>query len=339
MRIGLFIGEATGARTSVDDLLASARAAEAQGFATGWVPHIPWSLDGLTAVALAGQATSRIELGTAVMPTYSRHPLAMAQQALSAQAAANGRVALGIGPSHAVVIEGMYGLEYERPAAHTREYVEFLRAAFAGTGYVSHHGEFFRVDAMLVVPGAEPPMPILVAALAPLMLRLAGELTDGTITYWANEQAIGDHVVPRITKAADGAGRPVPRVVAGVPVAVVADPDAARERAAQVFTAYEAIPTYQRILGRSGDAAPADVAVIGTETQVVARLRAFADAGATDLCAAPMGLDDDRDASARRTVELLASHGAGAVTGDGRRSPSHRVSRGPSPSAARTRCR
>lgn len=319
MRVGIFIGDASGARTTVDELVASARAAEAAGFATGWVPHIPWSLDGLTAVALAGRVTERIELGTAVMPTYTRHPLAMAQQALSAHAASNGRVALGIGPSHPVVIETMYGLTYDRPAAHTREYVEVLRRAVQASvahgtpdgEFVAFDGEYFQVKSMFVVPGADRPMPILVAALAPLMLRLAGEVTDGTITYWANERAVGEHVVPRLTRAAEAAGRPPPRVVVGIPVAVVRDPVAARQRAAQLFASYENIPTYQRILGRS-DAAPADVAVIGTEDEVLARLRGFADAGATDLCAAPLGLDDDRAESARRTVALLAS------TADGR---------------------
>ena len=189
MRIGVFIGDASGARTSVDELLAAARTAEARGFTTGWVPHIPWSLDGLTALALAGQVTRRIELGTAVMPTYPRHPLAMAQQALSTQAATNGRLALGIGPSHPVVIERMYGLEYQAPARHTREYVDVLRAAFACTGNVEYHGEFFDFSSMLDVPGVSP-APVFVAALAPLMLKLAGEVADGTITYWANERAL-----------------------------------------------------------------------------------------------------------------------------------------------------
>ena len=306
MRIGVFIGEVSGARTTVDDLLVAARDAEARGFASGWVPHIPWSLDALTALALAGQVTTRIELGTAVVPTYPRHPLAMAHQAMSTQAATAGRLALGVGPSHPVVIEGMYGLAYDAPARHTREYVEVLRAAFACTGHVEYHGEFLDFSSMLEVPGATP-APILVAALAPLMLRLAGEVADGTITYWANERALGDHVVPRITHAASTAGRPSPRVVVGLPVAVVADRDAARERAAKLFTTYNAIPTYQRIMGRGGDAAPEDIAVIGTEANVVARLRSYADAGATELCAAPLGLDDDRDGSHRATLDLLAS--------------------------------
>jgi alkanesulfonate monooxygenase SsuD/methylene tetrahydromethanopterin reductase-like flavin-dependent oxidoreductase (luciferase family) len=173
LRVGIFIGDATSHRTTVEELLANARWAEEHGLATGWVPHIPWSLDGLVALALAGQVTSRIELGTAVMPTYPRHPLAMAQQALSTQAACNGRLALGIGPSHPVVIERMHGLAYERPIRHLSEYVAILDAASAGPGMVKFDGELYHVDALLDVPGATP-VPVLVAALAPQMLRLAG---------------------------------------------------------------------------------------------------------------------------------------------------------------------
>ena len=306
MRIGVFIGDVSGRRTGVDELLDAARDAEARGFTTGWVPHIPWSLDVLTALALAGQVTTTIELGTAVMPTYPRHPLAMAQQALSTQAATGGRLALGIGPSHPVVIEGMHGLTYAAPARHTREYVEIMRAAFAGTGNVEYHGEFFDFASMLEVPGASP-APVLVAALAPQMLKLDGEVADGTITYWANERALTDHIVPRITRAADAAGRPAPRVVVGLPIAVCEDLDAARERAARIFSTYNAIPTYQRIMARGGDATPEAIAIIGTEAAVTARLRAYADAGATDLCAAPLGLDTDSEASRARTMDLLAS--------------------------------
>jgi F420-dependent oxidoreductase-like protein len=306
MRIGVFIGDVSGARTAIPELLENARAAEARGFTTGWVPHIPWSLDALTALALAGQVTDRIELGTAVVPTYPRHPLAIAQQAMSTQAATDGRLVLGIGPSHPVVIENMFGLSYDQPARHTREYVDVLRLAFAGTGHVEYHGGFFDFSSMLEVPGSSP-APLLVAALAPLMLRMAGEVSDGTITYWSDERALTDHVVPRITKAADNAGRPAPRVVVGLPVAVVDGVEAARERAATLFATYKAIPTYQRILARGEGAGPEDVAVIGTERDVRARLRAYADAGATDLCAAPLGLGSERDASWRDTVDLLAS--------------------------------
>src|SRR5947208_3043371 len=153
MRLGIFIGDASGERTDAEALGANAAEAEELGFATGWVPHIPWSLDGLIALTVAGAATSQIELGTAVMPTYPRHPVAMAQQALSAQAVSGGRVALGIGPSHPIVIEGMHGMPYTSPARHTGEYVEVLKAAFRAPGQVSYEGEFFRVNALLQVPG------------------------------------------------------------------------------------------------------------------------------------------------------------------------------------------
>lgn len=306
MRVGVFIGEATGERTSIDQLLANAADAEARGFATGWVPHIPWSLDALTALALVARETSTLELGTAVVPTFPRHPMSLAQDALTVQAVAGGRFTLGIGPSHPVVIEKMYGLSYDKPAAHTEEYVEVLQACFAGTGQVDHDGDRFHVHAMLAVPGGSP-VPILVAALAPRMLELTGRLADGTITYWADEAAVGDHVVPRITAAASAAGRPDPRVVVGLPVAVVDDVATARERAGKLFAAYESIPTYQRILDRGDATSPVDVAVIGTEAQVRERLSRFADVGATDLCASVLGLGDDRDASRRRTLDVLAS--------------------------------
>jgi F420-dependent oxidoreductase-like protein len=306
MRLGIFIVDAGSIRTSVDELLSNAREAEELGFATGWVPHIPWSLDALIAVALAGQVTSRIELGTAVVPTYPRHPVAMAQAAMSAQAACNGRAVLGIGPSHSVVIERMHGLKYERPARHTGEYVEALKLAFHGTGHVSHHGDFFDIEAILEVPGSSD-MPVLVAALAPRMLRMAGTFADGTITYWANEQAIAEHVVPTIALAAAEAGRPAPRVVAGIPVAVVRDVDAAKARAAKYFAGYDAIPAYQRIRSEGGGVSLPDVAIIGDEATVAARLHAFRDAGATDIAASVVGLDDDREKSAQHTLEFLAS--------------------------------
>lgn len=306
MRVGVFVGEASGERTTVDQLLANARDAEARGFATAWVPHIPWSLDALTALAIAARETTTIELGTAVVPTFPRHPMSLAQDALSVQAISGGRLVLGIGPSHPVVIENMYGLSYEKPAAHTEEYVEVLQACMAGTGQVAHDGERFSVHAMLDVPGGSA-APILVAALAPRMLELTGRLAAGTITYWADERAIGDHVVPRITAAAEAAGRPAPRVVAGIPVAVVDDVDAARAKAAKLFGVYEAIPTYQRILGRGDATSPVGAAVIGTEAEVRRRLQAFADAGATDLCASALGLGGDRAASRAETLDVLAS--------------------------------
>ena len=278
MRIGMFIVETGPEPTPVASLLANARWAEQAGLATGWLPHIPWSLDALTAATLAGGETERLELATGVVPTYPRHPLALAQQALSTQAACGGRLTLGIGPSHPVVIEKMFGLGYDAPARHVRSYLEVLDAAFAGTGQVDVENEDYTVHALLAVPDSSP-VPVLVAALAPLMLRLAGERSAGTILWMADERAVGEHVLPRLRAAADAAGRPVPRVVAGLPVAVCDDAAAGRERAARLFALYGDIPTYRRILDRGGASGPGDVCVVGDEATVTARLRSYRDAG------------------------------------------------------------
>ncbi len=309
MRIGVFVSETSAELTDISSLVENAIAAEAAGFTTAWVPHIPWSLDALTAVTIAAGSTSTIELGTAVVPTYSRHPLAMAQQALSTQAAAGGRLALGIGPSHQMVIEGMYGLSYEHPIRHVREYVEVLEAAFEGTGRVDHDGDLYSVHAMLTVPGATS-APILLAALAPLMLRLAGERTDGTITWMADERAIGEHVVPRITAAAESAGRPAPRVISGLPVCVHPDETEARERAAHAYQVYGQIPTYRRMLDRGDAEGPGDVCIAGDEAAVTAQLRSHRDAGVTELAATIFTVGRtpaERAASRQRTFDHLAS--------------------------------
>jgi F420-dependent oxidoreductase-like protein len=205
-----------------------------------------------------------------------------------------------------VVVEHMHGLSYARPFTHTREYVEILERAFAGPGQVHFEGEEYRVNALLDVPGATP-VPLLLAALAPRMLHLAGSRTAGTITWMADERAIAEHVVPRCTAGAIEAGRAHPRVVAGLPVAVCDDAAQGRERAARLFSVYGDIPTYQRILAAGDAAGPADVCAVGTEAQVRTRLEQFRDAGVTDLAAATFAVGDDRTASLRRTHELLAS--------------------------------
>ena len=306
MKIGIFISDTGGERTGVEEVQRRARWVEENGFTSAWVPQIPWSLDALTALVLAAEVTEHIELGTAVVPTYPRHPLALAQQALSVQAASGGRLTLGIGPSHPVVVENMHGLSYARPYTHTREYLEVLERAMAGPGQVHFEGEEYQVNALLDVPGATP-VPILIAALAPKMLALAGSRTEGTITWMADERSIADHVVPKLLAAAIDAGRATSRVVAGTIVAVCDDAAEGRERAGRLFGVYGAIPTYQRILATGDSEDPSDVCVVGTESQVKARLEALRDAGVTDLAAATFAVGDDRSASLRRTHELLAS--------------------------------
>jgi F420-dependent oxidoreductase-like protein len=297
-------------REKVPKVIADAEAAERAGFASIWVPQLPGDFDALTAIALMGHATTRVEIGTAVLPIQSRHPVAMAQQSLSTQAACGGRLTLGLGASHHWIVADMLGLAYERPAHQMRNYLEVLNAAFAGPGPVDVENEGYRVHNPLDI--TDIPTPILVAALAPVMLRVAGELASGTILWMADERAIAEHVIPRITKAAAGVGRPAPRIVAGVPVAVCSkdEVDGAREWANQLLGHAEYSPNYQRLLERGDATDVGDILAAGDETAIIDRLRSFKDAGVTDLSVRVLPLGRDRAArieSRRRTEAFLAS--------------------------------
>jgi F420-dependent oxidoreductase-like protein len=313
MRVGLMIGSdrerPRGERLTglVDD----AQAAEQAGFGSMWVPQIPGYLDAMTALALMGQQTSRIELGTAVVPVQTRHPVVMAQQALTTQVACQGRFTLGIGPSHHWIIEDQFGLPYERPAHLMREYLQVLNPALSGPGRVDVENDLYRVHGPIDV-GDPVPMPVLIAALAPVMLRIAGEQTAGTILWMADERAIGEHVVPRITKAAAGVGRPAPRIVAGVPVALCANSevDAARQFASEFLGHAELSPNYLRLLEHGDATDVGDVMAAGDESTVLERLRRFREVGVTDLAARVVPFGADRPArveSRRRTQQFLST--------------------------------
>jgi len=312
LRIGLMIGPEKGRyREKVGRLVADAGSAEERGFTSIWVPQVPNDFDALTAIALMGRATSRVELGTAVMPIQTRHPIAMAQQALANQAVCAGRFTLGLGPSHHWIVTDMLGLPYDRPARRMRNYLEVLHAAFAGPGPVDVENDDYRVHNPLDVTDIVP-TPILLAALAPVMLGLAGELASGTILWMADERAIGEYVVPRITKAALAAGRPAPRVVAGVPVALCRDDEVAGARAwaNQSLGHAEYSPNYQRLLEHGDATDVGDLLAAGNEQAVADRLRSFRDAGVTDLAVRVLPLGGDRDAriaSKQRTLTLLSS--------------------------------
>jgi F420-dependent oxidoreductase-like protein len=314
MRIGLMIGPERGRYGSkIDRMRRDGRWAEEAGFATVWLPQIPDEFDCLTAATLVGAETSRIEIGTAVVPVQPRHPIALAQQALSVQAVCEGRLRLGLGVSHHWIIDEMLGLPYERPVPTMRSYLDVLDRAFAGPGPVDVENEMFRVHNPLDITDVTP-TPVLLAALGPLMLRLAGERTDGTILWMADERAIGTHIAPHITRAAEAAGRPAPRIVAGVPVCLCRDDevDAAVERTNRILAEAEVSPNYQRLLDQGDAREVGDILAAGSEAAIEKRLRAFADAGATDVSIRVVPLGDNRDellASLRRTREYLASLG------------------------------
>ena len=316
MRLGLMIGsdKVRARKDRLAGLIDDAQAAERAGFSSFWIPQVPGYLDAMTAVALAGQVTQRIEFGTAIVPLQTRHPIAFAQQALTTHGACAGRFSVGVGPSHHWIISDQLGLPYERPAQLVRDYLEVLNAAFSGPGPVDVENDSYRVHSPIDV--TEPGSPhILLAALGPAMLRIAGEHASGTILWMADERAIGGHVVPRITAAADAAGRPAPRVVAGVPVTLCSegDVDDARAYASDVLGHADFSPNYVRLLEHGDAEDVGDTMAAGDEAAVIARLRRYRDAGVTDLAArvVPLGTDAAaRGASQRRTQEFLASIGS-----------------------------
>jgi len=296
MKIGLFFEDLG----SADEAVRVAVAAEHDGFDAVWIAQI-FRIDALTGIALAGKETARIELATGVVPVYPRHPHALAQQAATVQSACGGRFVLGLGVSHELVVEGIWGLSYDKPARYMREYLSVVRPLLT-EGNVAFSGEVFRVSAGLQIDNV-PPTPIVIAALAPAMLRIAGEFADGTVTWMTGVKTIETHVAPRIRAAAKAAGRPEPRICVGLPIAVTDDAPGARARAAQLFQVYGLLPNYRRMLDREGAEGPADVAIVGNERDVEQRLRALAAAGATDF-AARIFPGDDKD-SLPRTRELL----------------------------------
>src|SRR6266568_1575953 len=257
-----------------------------QGVATAWCSQI-FGPDALTSLAVVGREVPGIELGTAVVPTYPRHPMVLAAQALTTQAISGGRLTLGIGLSHQLVIEGMFGHSFEKPVRHMREYLSILMPLIH-EGTVSFRGETLSANGSLNIAGATP-FPVLIAALGPQMLELAGAVADGTVTWMTGPGTLASHTVPAITKAAEQAGRPPPRVCVGLPVCVTDDPDGARERAARAFAVYDSLPSYKAMLDREGATGPADVAIVGDKATVAGAVRRLADVGTTDFAAVEYG--------------------------------------------------
>jgi F420-dependent oxidoreductase-like protein len=312
--IGIAVGDVRGPASLEQVVGQVAEAAEA-GFGTAWSAQAPgW--DALTTLALAGARVPGIGLGTAVVPVPQRHPLVLASHALTVQAAVGGRLTLGIGAGVAAMTQGMYGLPADRPARRMREYLPVLRSLLAG-GEVAHRGETLTAAGAAGVPGVPPPS-VLLAALGPAMLRIAGTLADGVVTWMTGPKTLAGHVVPEVTKAAEAAGRPRPRVVAGVLVCVTDDETGARERLEERFGLAGRVPEYRATLDREDASGPADVAVVGGEDTVARALHRLADAGVTELLATPFG---DGTEQARTIGLLAASQGRPRLPGGGPRDP------------------
>jgi len=300
MRIGTFLAEPEGP-DALGALADQLRVAAEDGFASAWMSQI-FGLDALTALAAAGREVPGIELGTAVVPTYPRHPAMLAQQALTANLAVGGRLALGIGLSHQIVIESMYGYSFDKPARHMREYLEVLLPLVAGDP-ANFDGATVHAHIGLSLPRSPRKLPVLLAALAPRMLRLAGERADGTVLWMTGPATVRDYVMPSITAAAAGVGRPTPRVVCALPVCVTDDPLQARADADKAFAIYGQLPSYRAMLDREGAAGPGGVVIAGDEDAVGAQIRSLAEAGVTDFVAAEYA----RGPAGPRTRMLLRS--------------------------------
>jgi F420-dependent oxidoreductase-like protein len=297
MRIGIFGDTAS---RSIDEVIADAAACEADGFTTYATSHI-FGYDAMDLLSIVGHAVPRIELATGVVPTYSRHPVAMAQQALTVQAASGGRFVLGIGLSHQIVIETMWGMSFDKPVRHMREYLSILMPLLH-EGRVSFKGETMSTELTLTFEHRVP-CPVVVAALGTQMLKLTGRMADGTVTWMTGPATLASHTVPTITAAAEAAGRPAPRIFAALPTCVTNDVAAARDRAAKTFQVYGFLPSYRAMLDREGAEGPADVALAGPEGEVDKQVRALADAGVTDFVASIFGTGEEQ----ARTRELLKS--------------------------------
>jgi F420-dependent oxidoreductase-like protein len=284
----------------LDDVVGQVQRAADAGFASVSASQI-FGYDALTLLAVAGQRVPGIELVTGVVPTYPRHPIMLAGQALTVQAATGGRLTLGIGLSHEVVIEGMFGYSFDRPARHMREYLSALVPLLHGE-QVAVHGETLTAATMGPLDIDAPAPPVLVAALGPRLLELAGTVADGTVLWMTGPATVRSHIVPTITAAADAAGRPAPRVAVALPVCVTDDPAAAREQAARLFGLYGGLPSYRAMLDREGAGGPEDVAIVGDEDAVAERIATVGVAGATDFTASIFGGAGDRE----RTFALLA---------------------------------
>jgi F420-dependent oxidoreductase-like protein len=283
-------------------LLERARRLEELGIARLWISQL-YDYDALALAALVGQHTARIGLGTWVVPTFPRHPTALAQQALTAQAASANRLLLGIGLSHQVVIEKRLGLDFSRPLRHMREYLEVLLPLLRGEA-VAYRGEVYRVRLSIQVPGAQAP-PVLVGALGPQMLRLCARLADG-VAIWLGGAAYLEHfALAELRAGSAAAGRPLPRIAVGLPIAVCSDRAAGRAAAHQMLAQSSALPSYQGALARGGARSPEDVAILGDEKSVRAQLDQLAALGVSDFNAVCVPIPDEPHAL-DRTLALLS---------------------------------
>ena len=297
MELGIF-----GSSRNIDDLKKQVQEANTLGYSTFWTPQI-FNLDALTALAVIAESVEGIRLGTSVIPTYPRHPMMLAQQALTVNQVSNGRLDLGIGLSHKPVVEGMWGISFDAPVGHMSDYLQILMALLHD-GTISYGGKHLTSRGGIDVPADAPP--VLVAALGPQMLKLVGRVADGTVTWMTGPETIRNHISPIINAAAEEAGRPVPQVIAAVPVCITSDCDIAEEYAKRDFGFYGDLPSYRAMLEREGLANSWDIALSGSFEEVAEGLQKYSDSGGTQVVAAIYGPDEAREQTVSELAKLMS---------------------------------
>lgn len=287
---------------AIEATLERAAGLRSRGFTRMWSSQI-FGPDTLTVFAVVGREFRDLDLGTAVVPIQTRHPTMLAAQARTVQEAIGGRLSLGIGLSHKAVVEGMWGISFDRPASYMSEYLNALAPMLRGER-VSAHGERVSATTIGVLGPNETRSPgLLMAALAPKMLEMAGTVTDGTLTWMTGVKTIATHVVPTINAAAAAAGRPTPRVVCSLPISVTGDVAETMAQVNQTLEIYGTLPSYRAMLDREGAKGPADVGLFGTRAQVLEKLHELAEAGVTEFSASMTGGADDRDETYDTLIE------------------------------------
>lgn len=289
MRIGIN-GSGLLASPNIDDMVTDVAAAEAEGFSSWWLAQTGL-VHALGALAAAGPTTSSIEVGTAVIPTWTQHPFALAGQALTAQQRLGGRLVLGIGLAHKPAVEDRFGMEWHKPVRHMSDYLTILHGLLHD-GRAEHRGEIWTFDGETPRPTTDAPK-VMLAALGDQMLRLAGRRADGTILWCVGPKTIETHIAPRIRDAAAEADRPEPAIVCSIPCWVTDQPDAARSFIAQILANYATLPSYRAMLDIEGIHGLEDLSLVGSADEVRAGIEAVAAAGATDFTAVPMGNPDE----------------------------------------------
>ncbi|MGZ8714311.1 MAG: TIGR03564 family F420-dependent LLM class oxidoreductase [Mycobacterium sp.] len=300
------VGLSAGVASPVDSLVDNLTKIRDEGFRRVWMAQMPWDADLTTVLGIAFREVDGIEIGSAVIPIQSQHPMQLAQRALTLSLISGGRFKLGIGMSHRMVTEGMWGVSWDRALRQMREYLDGLQPLLAGEP-ADATGEFWTARGALQVPAPEPELYI--AALGPQMLRLTGRRTAGTLTWMTGPRTLAEHVVPTLRGAAAEAGRPesAVRVAAALPVSVTDDVDGARKHAAKEFTVYGTLPSYRAMLDREGYAGPEGAAIIGDEDTVSARLDELSAAGVDEFTGSLF--DASAEGRARTRALLLTKAG------------------------------